>query len=327
MTRSIFGGPVESSRGFVLHTPDVYARRSQPWGDRFRRTQHIFGYSGPDRARAGTCRSAAGLGLCRFGGAGPVGKRIARWRLADMPAPMRGCFMASPLIGCGMPRWTVSGWIPRLLSTTPGPGINSPRLCPSFVQSQIEQLHAIMSLPEIVSLILAYWPEIFFLVLLVLLGAALLARRGRTQTHARGPIHFLSTGPMLCIGATIPPISEPVREVIASLKAQGYTPRCRVRCQCGLQAGRALSQPLQAGETSWLAARTGHGCAQGRTRLPDDPARGARLWRARGVARPLPRLGRRVSRIAGPPRFSVCAAAMDGGQAVAGNLPAVQRAA
>jgi len=80
-----------------------------------------------------------------------------------------------------------------------------------------------MSLPEIVSLILAYWPEIFFLVLLVLLGAALLARRGRHKP-TRAARFILVDGSNVMHWRDNTPNIEPVREVIASLKAQGYTP-------------------------------------------------------------------------------------------------------
>lgn len=69
----------------------------------------------------------------------------------------------------------------------------------------------------------AYWSELALFAVLVFLGLKLLARRGKRKP-ARGTRFILVDGSNVMHWRDNTPDIEPVREVIATLKAQGYTP-------------------------------------------------------------------------------------------------------
>lgn len=93
-----------------------------------------------------------------------------------------------------------------------------------------------MNLPERFSLLSPYWPEIAFLAILALLGIWLVLRgiwlvlRGskrnaaRAKPRVRGARFILIDGSNVMHWRDNTPNLEPVRAVVASLQAQGYTP-------------------------------------------------------------------------------------------------------
>ena len=82
------GGPVETGRGFVLHSADYFVENSTLPIRRERLADGDAGDPEGDRRRQRTGERAAGARLCRLG-AGPARKRDPGQRLAALPGRVR----------------------------------------------------------------------------------------------------------------------------------------------------------------------------------------------------------------------------------------------